>query len=85
MKIFGQGYCTSGYYAGWDGKGLESQNDCNTVCLEEAECTYAAWDEGKTCSRYHDVDCKMNKNQRDYENHVTFKKVQLGKFKDTHA
>ena len=70
MERFGQGYCKSGYYAGWDGKGVDSQDTCNKVCLEDPECTYAAWYGSKTCSRYNEVDCKLNGDA----NHVTFKK-----------
>ena len=76
MERFGQGYCKSGFYAGWDGKGLESQDACNRVCLEEPECTYAAWWESVTCSRYNEVDCELN----GYENHFTFKKIHTGEF-----
>ena len=74
MERFGQGHCESGYYAGWDGKGLDSQDACNNVCLEEPECTYAAWYGGQTCSRYNEVDCKLKEDA----NHVTFKKLRLG-------
>ena len=76
MERFGQGYCKSGFYAGWDGKGLESQDACNKVCLEEPECTYAAWWESVTCSRYNEVDCELN----GYENHFTFQKIHTGEF-----
>ena len=71
MERFGQGYCKSGYYAGWDGKGVESQDTCNKVCLEDPKCTYAAWWESETCARYNEVDCKLNGDA----NHVTFKKT----------
>ena len=74
MERFGQGHCESGYYAGWDDKGLDSQDACNYVCLEEPECTYAAWYGGQTCSRYNEVDCKLKEDA----NHVTFKKLRLG-------
>ena len=74
MELFGQGHCESGYYAGWDGKGLDSQDACNYVCLEEPECTYAAWYGGQTCSRYNEADCKLKEDA----NHVTFKKLRLG-------
>ena len=76
MERFGQGYCKSGYYAGWDGKGVDSQDTCNKVCLEDPECTYAAWYGSKTCSRYNEVDCKLNGDA----DHVTFKKIHMGEF-----
>ena len=71
MVAHGLGYCRTGYYAGWDGKGTESQAACNTVCLAEKECTYAAWYKGQTCSRYNLEGCSLN-GQGD---HFTFKKV----------
>ena len=80
MQQFGQGHCESGYYAGWDGKGLESQDTCNNVCLEEPECTYAAWYGSQTCSRYNKVDCKLTVNTENGKKHVTFKKIPLGEF-----
>ena len=70
MEFLGQGYCDAGYYAGWDDKGLDSQDACNTVCLEESQCTFAAWAAGLTCSRYSGSSCILN----DDTAHVTFRK-----------
>ena len=70
MKSYGQGHCTHGYLRGWDGKGIESHAACNAVCLAEAACTYAAWNSGKTCSRYKDVSCELN----GVGDHYTYKK-----------
>lgn len=60
MEEYGQGYCRSGYLRGWDRKGLDSQAACNAVCLAEAACTYAAWNNGRTCSRYKEASCELN-------------------------
>jgi len=60
MTHLGVGYCTSGFYAGWDGKGIDSQEACNQVCLTEQQCTYAAFFAGETCSRYNGNSCTLN-------------------------
>ena len=79
MKKHGNGYCKSGYYAGHDGKGIESQEDCNNVCLQEPECLYAALHKGKTCSRYNEKICELNSDR----NHITYKKdLDSGSFLD---
>ena len=71
MDSHGQGYCEAGYYGGWDGLGLDSQDACNAVCMSEDQCTYAAWNSGSTCSRYNGADCALNGKL----NHFTYKKV----------
>ena len=71
MEDYGQGYCKHGYLRGWDRKGIESQAACNAVCLAEADCTYAAWNSGKTCSRYKGASCQLN----GVGDHYTYKKV----------
>jgi len=60
MNPLGQGFCTSGYYAGWDRRGVESHADCIKVCLDEPECTFAAFSPGRTCSRYNEASCTLN-------------------------
>jgi hypothetical protein len=70
MKYLGSGFCTSGYYAGWDSKGIESSEACNQVCLSEQQCTYAAFKAGKTCSRYNGDSCTLNSDA----NYITYAK-----------
>jgi len=70
MTHLGVGYCTSGYYAGWDGQGIDSQESCNQVCLTEQQCTYAAFFAGQTCSRYNGNSCTLNSDK----NHITYAK-----------
>lgn len=70
MYSLGQGFCSSGYYGGWDGKGIDSQGACNEVCLSESQCRYAAFWQGKTCSRYNGVFCWKNGDTR----HTTYAK-----------
>ena len=74
MTIHGQGYCRDGFYAGWDGKGTASQEECNALCLSESQCKYAAWWSHQTCSRYQDSNCILNGDV----NHVTFAKTNGG-------
>jgi len=70
MVSYGNGFCDEGYYAGWDGKGINSQEECNDLCLDEPECTYASffpikdWTRdghlnGNTCSRYNGQSCNL--------------------------
>ena len=73
MESLGKGYCKNGYYKGWDGKGIISQDACIKVCLSEQSCTYAAFYEGKTCSRYYEQSCVLN----DDKNHFTFKRKEF--------
>jgi len=72
MEDYGQGYCNEGYLRGWDGRGTDTQAACNAVCMAEADCTYAAWNAGKTCSRYKEASCTLN----GVGDHYTYKKVQ---------
>ena len=84
MKDYGQGYCRNGYLRGWDGKGTGSQAACNAVCMAETDCTYAAWNNGKTCSRYKEASCKLN----GVRDHYTYKKtfrVQGSQGEETHV
>ena len=74
MSHLGTGICDNGYYRGWDGKGIESQEACNAVCLSEAQCTYAAWYNGKTCSRYQGKTCNIQSGSSDWDMHVTYTK-----------
>ena len=81
MIHFGVGYCDSGYYAGWDGHGTESQEACNKLCLEESQCTYAAWWSGTnsaTCSRYNGKTCSLTCNKPCTKPHVTYWKQSAG-------
>ena len=73
MASYGQGFCKSGYIRGWDGKGIASQEACNEVCVAEPDCWYAAFNKGKTCSRYKLHTCDLNGNG----DHFTYKKTAL--------
>ena len=67
-----------GYYAGWDGEGVMSQEICNKVCLDDPECTYAAFLLHWTCSRYNGETCNLNCGpgcRNDFSSHKTFKKT----------
>ena len=75
MVHFATGHCDAGYYAGWDKKGLETRESCDAVCLSEAQCTYAAWQLGYTCSRFNKKECNLNPSDEGFEKHVTFKKI----------
>jgi len=72
MKFLGLGACDSGYYAGWDGKGIGSQEGCNQVCLSEPQCKYAAFKPGQSCSRYNGHTCSLDLQYWDY---ATYMKV----------
>ena len=59
-EIIGTGVCRYGYYAGFDNKGYESEEDCFQVCKEEEDCDFASFEEGKACSRYSGHYCDVN-------------------------
>jgi len=71
MVAFGRGYCQNDYIRGWDGKGIGSQDACNALCLAEADCIYASFEIGKTCSRYNGESCALN----GMTSYYTFKKT----------
>ena len=76
MTNLGTGFCDDGYYAGWDDKGKDTLEACHDICLSDTQCTYAAWKNGATCSRYYGVTCKqdISKNDGDFENYALYKK-----------
>ena len=74
MSHVGIGACDAGYYAGWDGKAIESQEACNALCLSESQCTYVAYWNGQTCSRYMGKTCNLLSEAHDAESHVVYKK-----------
>ena len=80
MERLGIGYCKDGYDAGWDGKGIESQEACNLVCLSEKRCKFAAWYPNKTCSRYTGTICDLQANTDKEKSHTTFEKKSSGIF-----
>ena len=85
MYYYGQGFCDNGNYAGWDGHGDESEEECKNLCLKESQCKFAAYYNGskvvhngrtRTCSRYNEVTCAL-KSSSDVplsEEHKTFQK-----------
>ena len=77
MGEIGTGVCDpSGYYAGWDGKGLAGPSACHAVCLAEPQCTFTAFWWGKTCSRYQNEECGRMTGALDYDDHTVYKKYQ---------
>ena len=79
MKLKGNGYCTSGYYAGWDSKGTANQDACNLLCLSERQCTFAAYlgsgqSGGKTCNRFKDKRCILDTSDFFKRAHTTYYK-----------
>ena len=74
MERLGIGLCKDGYNAGWDKKGIESQEACNAVCLSEKQCKFAAWLSKKTCNRYTGTICDLKTEtvfQRSFTTFVT--------------
>merc|ERR1719361_1741942 len=76
MAYKGVGHCDpdSGYYAGWDGDGIGSQDACNQLCLTEPQCTYASFYAGQTCSRYSGDSCTLYSDTEAAANHITYAK-----------
>ena len=57
MEYAGAGFCAAGFYQGWaetpaDAEARESLEQCLAACREDARCMYAAFVQGRTCSRY---------------------------------
>ena len=82
MEYHGIGFCDDGFYAGWDGKGEESEEACKNLCLAESQCTFAAYlntESKKTCSRYNKDICNLDTTdvKHDAKNHQTFSKTGL--------
>ena len=80
MGSHGHGYCSSGYYAGWDGLGDASEEACKNLCMKEDQCTFAAYyngDSGKTCSRYNTKKCLLYISTVLQRGHWTFRKEGL--------
>jgi len=48
----GDGFCKSGYYAGWVAQDASSLSTCSSRCSAEPDCKFFSWLEGVTCSRY---------------------------------
>ena len=77
MKLKGNGYCKSGYYAGWDGQGTANQEACNMLCLSEKQCTFAAYlndGQKQTCSRYKGKSCILDTSSEHKRAHTTYYK-----------
>ena len=51
FTFFGNGYCSKGFYAGWE-KADATLTQCLAKCRSEPHCVIAALRPGKTCSRY---------------------------------
>ena len=73
MKAYGHGLCSNGYYAGWDGLGVDSQEACISVCLEESQCIFAAWISGRSCLRFQEKSCILVDDG--YHRDMTFQKT----------
>ena len=88
MQDYGQGYCVNGFYAGWDGMGHKSEEECKNLCLEEEQCTFAAyypgggWENGgytTSCSRYNEATCPLDKSTNGALDHKAFIKTGKGR------
>ena len=80
MVDYGEGFCSEGYYRGWDGQGDANAEECQFVCMREAECRFAAYlDDGasKTCSRYNPATCHLLASSHYQRSHHTFVKKGL--------
>lgn len=80
MEYRGIGFCDDGYYAGWDGKGEASVQDCKNLCMSEDQCTFAAYfniGDRRTCSRYNKDTCNLDTTSLNAKNHTTFAKTGL--------
>ena len=80
MVYFGVGHCDRGYYAGWDGLGTASEEDCQNLCMLDAQCKYAAYMnlvDQMTCSRYNTDICNLDTSYTVGEAHKTFEKKGL--------
>ena len=87
MQDFGQGYCDSGFYAGWHGQGVSSEEDCKNLCLGESKCTFAAYYNEKvgqkSCSRYYEPTCNLLVSTSHTRAHMTFRKSgSVGEYKN---
>ena len=51
MQLVGWGFCSSGYFDGWDAS-IANEDDCKAKCLSEPDCLFASLEVGRTCSRY---------------------------------
>ena len=87
MQDYGQGYCVNGFYAGWDGMGHKSEEECKNLCLEEEQCTFAAYYPGggvvnggytTSCSRYNEATCTLEKVAIGASDHKAFIKTGKG-------
>ena len=72
----GTGYCSSGYYKGWEDDADHATMDaekCAIHCNEEPECLYFAVKPLNTCSRYNSGagDCTIVSD----ETHELYKKI----------
>ena len=43
MHGYGRGYCSQTPYAGSDGQGEDSEEECKNVCLREEHCTFVSY------------------------------------------
>ena len=55
MSFIRQGWCSEGYYDGWDASEAHDLQACLNLCIAEPQCLFAAFKSQKTCSRYSDL------------------------------
>ena len=89
MTSHGQGHCTINYLAGWDDKGIDSQESCNKVCEDEENCTFASLKKDASCSRFGGSDCGLvvdseNAKCKECKEYFTFKKTVNGVYKKSY-
>ncbi|CAJ1379375.1 unnamed protein product [Effrenium voratum] len=74
FKLASVGYCSHGYYAGWETNSFkDSLKNCMSACEAEQRCKYFSFWLGNTCSRYDTYNCQPNTDT----SHVTYKRVMV--------
>ncbi|CAJ1343673.1 unnamed protein product, partial [Effrenium voratum] len=74
FKLASIGYCSHGYYAGWETNSFkDSLKNCMSACEAEQRCKYFSFWQGNTCSRYDTYNCQPNTDT----SHVTYKRVMV--------
>eukprot|EP00930_Biecheleria_cincta_P062050 TRINITY_DN47562_c0_g1_i1.p1 TRINITY_DN47562_c0_g1~~TRINITY_DN47562_c0_g1_i1.p1 ORF type:complete len:548 (-),score=83.08 TRINITY_DN47562_c0_g1_i1:32-1675(-) len=71
----GQGYCSKGYYTGWDPAEAVDLETCQSICSSEDQCVYLSWKPNLTCSRFDSLALPCKKLEDPREGYTTYKKV----------
>ncbi|CAE7667654.1 unnamed protein product [Symbiodinium sp. CCMP2456] len=75
FSFHGDGFCESGYYAGWGAAESRSLESCKMACSSDPSCTFVSFKEGTACSRFDATagTCRQLQNQK--EGYWTYQKV----------